>query len=278
MEASPVFQQAAVVDVDMKEGCKEEPSLMLSLPLDSTARVEGQMADEVVKGPEPAIGHQLAEVGQQSGKNVQCLASPVKITGPSTGPAFRRKQSKVWSYFEKRDQGSSVECTVCGEVQRYAGNTTNMSRHIVKRHSGKQSGLLAPDEGMAESPAAAKERKLSKRKSFSRSLVWRFFTRVAGEKKVQCQLCMEHYAYCHNTTNLHLHLKSKHSDVLKADLDCEAPDPGVEYIVNEEGDVTDSMVSVEICPVGDSSQLEGTVFVVSDDGQSVERSESVLTA
>lgn len=124
-----------------------------------------------------------------------------KHLGGSLGPQYRKRQSKVWTFFEKSAKGDHVVCNSCGEVQRFMSNTTNMIRHIKRAHSG-QSNISPLPVG----------RQL-RRKAVPRSAVWAYFSRVPGEPRVQCGICKEIYSYSGNTTNLRFHLKTKHPDI-----------------------------------------------------------------
>ena len=128
-----------------------------------------------------------------------------KYSGGGAGPQYRKKQSKVWAFFEKSVGGDHVVCNKCGEVQRFMSNTTNMIRHIKKVHSG---------QGGAGVPAAwtAPGSRQLRRRAAPRSAVWEHFSRVAGEARVQCGLCREYYTYSGNTTNLRFHLKTRHPE------------------------------------------------------------------
>merc|ERR1711874_6829 len=116
-----------------------------------------------------------------------------------------------------------------------------------------------------------------KRKSSSRSAVWKYFTRDPISKKVQCKLCMEHYAYCNNTTNLHLHLKTKHVEAeenLPMILPSEGEEAAVEYFLDT-GESSD-LVNVEICGEVDGqadtdSDTTTAVYVVEVEGKNVTR-------
>ena len=131
--------------------------------------------------------------------------SPSKIFS-ATGPQYRKKQSKVWTYFEKSSDGSTVICNCCGEVQRFMSNTTNMIRHIEKVHSNKEKSNPSHSQPV-------RRIKQLRRRVCQRSPVWNYFHRIAHLNKVQCKLCLENYSYSGNTTNLRFHMRTRHADV-----------------------------------------------------------------
>lgn len=46
-----------------------------------------------------------------------------------------RKRSTVWLYFDHIHQNpSKVKCQVCGETVQHSGNTSNMLKHLKKKH------------------------------------------------------------------------------------------------------------------------------------------------
>jgi len=208
--------------------------------------------------------------------------SPGKVSGPATGPAFRKKQSRVWSYFEKINSGQDVECTVCGETQRYIGNTTNMTRHIEKRHLTVQDDrtvVAAQCSRSIDQEEQERKRFKDKRKSTSRSVVWQYFSRdcQASPKKVKCKLCQESYAFCNNTTNLHLHLKTKHPEVsenmrnmrMMMPVEYEQEEEAVEYEQQEEA------VEYYLEASDDATHVAGGQLVNVQTGQLVETSRFV---
>jgi len=215
--------------------------------------------------------------------------SPGKVSGPATGPAFRKKQSRVWSYFEKINNGQDVECTVCGDTQRYIGNTTNMTRHIERKHlvSQEERGGVATST-CKEQEDQEKKKFRDKRKSANRSVVWQYFSRdsAISPKKVKCKLCHESYAFCNNTTNLHLHLKTKHADVAENIKNVSVNIPGV-YEQQEEAVEYEQQEAVEYesqeaveyyLEASQAGQVSGGKLVNVQTGQLVETSSGHVAA
>lgn len=44
------------------------------------------------------------------------------------------KTSTVWEIFKKTDDKQSVTCMICKKTFKFAGNTTNMKRHLRAKH------------------------------------------------------------------------------------------------------------------------------------------------
>jgi len=152
-----------------------------------------------------------------------CLVQPYR------GPQWRKKQSKVWDYFVKTESGSTVVCSVCGLQIKYSSNTTTMARHIKKLHQKEERRHPEMVEGPlpAHSLSNAAETTLTDghikqnsnrdigggtRNMMLRSPVWTFFTRLGPE--VQCNICGQTLLFSHNTSNLRLHLRTKHKQNL----------------------------------------------------------------
>lgn len=154
--------------------------------------------------------------------------------GRGGGPQYRKKQSKVWAYFEKSQSGEQVVCKKCGEVQRFMSNTTNMIRHIKKAHSG---------QGGAEGKTHPSGPQL-RRRAVPRSHVWAHFTKT-GEAKVQCGLCKELYSYSGNTSNLRFHLKTRHPELANKEAEANI---GPEDNQGPQGvhEVVEEVVGVEV--------------------------------
>ena len=59
----------------------------------------------------------------------------------TSGMRKKKKQSKVWMYFQKiknSDGGDCVKCTECGKtVKTKTGNTTNLLSHLKTKHPSK---------------------------------------------------------------------------------------------------------------------------------------------
>ena len=195
--------------------------------------------------------------------------SPAKIFSAS-GPQYRKKQSKVWTHFEKSSDGAHVICNSCGEVQRFMSNTTNMIRHIQKVHSNKaKSDYNEPTRRM----------KQLRRKVCQRSPVWSYFHRLADLNKVQCKLCLENYSYSGHTTNLRFHMRTRHPEVYsgiddeqainkgrkvleKADvhMECLLKSVNIDLVIDEPHDKKSETISVEVCNL-ESGDLGGPMYV-----------------
>jgi len=195
--------------------------------------------------------------------------SPAKIFSAS-GPQYRKKQSKVWTHFEKSSDGAHVICNSCGEVQRFMSNTTNMIRHIQKVHSNKaKSDYNEPTRRM----------KQLRRKVCQRSPVWSYFHRLAHLNKVQCKLCLENYSYSGNTTNLRFHMRTRHPEVYsnideeqainkgrkvleKAGvvMECPLKSVNIDLVIDEPHDKKSETISVEVCNL-ESGDLGGPMYV-----------------
>ena len=253
-----------------------EPPLLPVLEQPGQEEVGGQ-------GGEDGQGGEANQKGGQAGQGGEAGQDNKYLAG-GAGPQYRKKQSKVWAFFEKSVGGDHVVCNKCGEVQRFMSNTTNMIRHIKKAHSGK---------GGAGTPAAwtaAGSRQL-RRRAAPRSAVWQHFSRVAGEARVQCRLCREYYTYSGNTTNLRFHLKTQHpdtqcavveggegmvvggkvterlGDVAVEEVVEEVVEDEVEEVVTEEPEVESvddredgERLSVEVCGLGEEG-LGAAVYV-----------------
>lgn len=170
-----------------------------------------------------------------------------------TGPQYRKKQSKVWTYFEKSSDGSKVVCNYCGEVQRFMSNTTNMIRHIEKVHSNK---------GKKDSSQPIRRIKQLRRKVCQRSPVWKYFHRIAHLNKVQCKLCLENYSFSGNTTNLRFHMRTRHADIydkIDEELAKDNDEKKTEEINDNEVKGAET-ISVEVCNL-ESGDLGGPVYV-----------------
>lgn len=46
----------------------------------------------------------------------------------------RSKESHVWQYFHKEDDGVHYKCTKCLKKLKKCGNTTNLSEHLIRKH------------------------------------------------------------------------------------------------------------------------------------------------
>ena len=186
--------------------------------------------------------------------------------GGGGGPQYRKKQSKVWEFFEKSAAGDQVVCR-CGEVQRFMSNTTNMIRHIKKVHSGGKEVKVTLSSITANKPTTSIQ---LRRRAVTRSSVWSHFRKVA-DTRVQCDVCKELYSYSGNTTNLRFHLKTRHPEVVLSSKveevevvteDVEVADEvvRVEQVVEEVGDLGES-ISVEVCTLPEEPALGSSVYV-----------------
>ena len=195
--------------------------------------------------------------------------SPSKIFSAS-GPQYRKKQSKVWTHFEKSSDGAHVICNSCGEVQRFMSNTTNMIRHIEKVHSNK---------AKSEYNEPSRRVKQLRRKVCQRSPVWSFFHRMSDLPKVQCKLCLENYTYSGNTTNLRFHMRTRHPEEYKSiedeqqttkekkksdkdnvDIDLSLKKLNADLVIGGQCETKTETISVEVCNL-ESGDLGGPVYV-----------------
>ena len=180
----------------------------------------------------------------------------------SGGPQYRKKQSKVWEFFEKSAAGDRVVCK-CGEVQRFMSNTTNMIRHIKKAHPGGNVPRMLP----LDTPSTSIQ---LRRRAVTRSEVWSHFSKV-GDTRVQCAVCKEFYTYSGNTTNLRFHLKTRHPEVVLSKMEDVVVTEEVVQVAEEVvsvGQVVEEVVgglgesiSVEVCGLPDQSGLGSSVYV-----------------
>ena len=186
--------------------------------------------------------------------------------GGGGGPQYRKKQSKVWEFFEKSAGGDQVVCR-CGEVQRFMSNTTNMIRHIKKVHSGGKEVKVTLSSITGNKPTTSIQ---LRRRAVTRSSVWSHFRKVA-DTRVQCDVCKELYSYSGNTTNLRFHLKTRHPEVVLSSKveevevvteDVEVADEvvRVEQVVEEVGNLGES-ISVEVCTLPEEPALGSSVYV-----------------
>ena len=195
--------------------------------------------------------------------------------GGGGGPQYRKKQSKVWEFFEKSAAGDQVVCR-CGEVQRFMSNTTNMIRHIKKVHSGGKEVKVTLSSITANKPTTSIQ---LRRRAVTRSSVWSHFRKVA-DTRVQCDVCKELYSYSGNTTNLRFHLKTRHPEVVLSSKveevevvteDVEVADEvvRVEQVVEEVGDLGES-ISVEVCTLPEEPALGSSVYVAATPSSYIE--------
>ncbi len=49
----------------------------------------------------------------------------------------KRKRSAVWSNFDKDEEGVDPACTICGEVVKSSGNTSNLLKHLKVNHKAE---------------------------------------------------------------------------------------------------------------------------------------------
>ena len=195
--------------------------------------------------------------------------------GGGGGPQYRKKQSKVWEFFEKSAGGDQVVCR-CGEVQRFMSNTTNMIRHIKKVHSGGKEVKVTLSSITANKPTTSIQ---LRRRAVTRSSVWSHFRKVA-DTRVQCDVCKELYSYSGNTTNLRFHLKTRHPEVVLSSKveevevvteDVEVADEvvRVEQVVEEVGNLGES-ISVEVCTLPEEPALGSSVYVAATPSSYIE--------
>ena len=197
------------------------------------------------------------------------LEAGSRQVGSGGGPQYRKKQSKVWEFFEKSAAGDRVVCR-CGEVQRFMSNTTNMIRHIKKVHSGGGNDVTVTRNSMAlDTPSTSIQ---LRRRAVTRSEVWSHFSKV-GETRVQCSVCKELYSYSGNTTNLRFHLKTRHPEVVLSKVEeVEVLTEEVVQVAEEEvvsvGQVVEEVVgglgesiSVEVCGLAEEAGLGSSVYV-----------------
>ena len=195
--------------------------------------------------------------------------------GGGGGPQYRKKQSKVWEFFEKSAAGDQVVCR-CGEVQRFMSNTTNMIRHIKKVHSGGKEVKVTLSSITANKPTTSIQ---LRRRAVTRSSVWSHFRKVA-DTRVQCDVCKELYSYSGNTTNLRFHLKTRHPEVVLSSKveevevvteDVEVADEvvRVEQVVEEVGNLGES-ISVEVCTLPEEPALGSSVYVAATPSSYIE--------
>ena len=195
--------------------------------------------------------------------------------GGGGGPQYRKKQSKVWEFFEKSAGGDQVVCR-CGEVQRFMSNTTNMIRHIKKVHSGGKEVKVTLSSITGNKPTTSIQ---LRRRAVTRSSVWSHFRKVA-DTRVQCDVCKELYSYSGNTTNLRFHLKTRHPEVVLSSKveevevvteDVEVADEvvRVEQVVEEVGNLGES-ISVEVCTLPEEPALGSSVYVAATPSSYIE--------
>ena len=196
-------------------------------------------------------------------------------SGGGGGPQYRKKQSKVWEFFEKSAAGDQVVCR-CGEVQRFMSNTTNMIRHIKKVHSGGKEVKVTLSSITANKPTTSIQ---LRRRAVTRSSVWSHFRKVA-DTRVQCDVCKELYSYSGNTTNLRFHLKTRHPEVVLSskveevevvteDLEVADEVVRVEQVVEEVGNLGES-ISVEVCTLPEEPALGSSVYVAATPSSYIE--------
>lgn len=197
--------------------------------------------------------------------------------GSGGGPQYRKKQSKVWEFFEKSAAGDRVVCR-CGEVQRFMSNTTNMIRHIKKVHSGGGNDVTVTHNPNTLDPQSTSLQ--LRRRAVTRSEVWSHFSKV-GETRVQCAVCKELYSYSGNTTNLRFHLKTRHPDVTlskveEVDVVAEEVVQVAEEVVSV-GQVVEEVVgglgesiSVEVCGLAEEAGLGSSVYVAATPASYIE--------
>ena len=195
--------------------------------------------------------------------------------GGGGGPQYRKKQSKVWEFFEKSAGGDQVVCRG-GEVQRFMSNTTNMIRHIKKVHSGGKEVKVTLSSIPGNKPTTSIQ---LRRRAVTRSSVWSHFRKVA-DTRVQCDVCKELYSFSGNTTNLRFHLKTRHPEVVLSSKveevevvteDVEVADEvvRVEQVVEEVGNLGES-ISVEVCTLPEEPALGSSVYVAATPSSYIE--------
>ena len=207
------------------------------------------------------------------------LETGCRQVGSGGGPQYRKKQSKVWEFFEKSAAGDRVVCR-CGEVQRFMSNTTNMIRHIKKVHSGGGNDVTVTRNTITSLESGPNTSIQLRRRAVTRSEVWSHFSKV-GETRVQCAVCKELYSYSGNTTNLRFHLKTRHPEVVLSKV--EEVDVVTEEVVEvaEEvvsvGQVVEEVVgglgesiSVEVCGLAEEAGLGSSVYVAATPASYIE--------
>ncbi|KAK4328281.1 hypothetical protein Pmani_001306 [Petrolisthes manimaculis] len=69
-----------------------------------------------------------------------------------------RKRSTVWLYFDHIDQNpSKVKCQACGETVQHSGNTSNMLKHLKKKHPVESAEIEAKRKEDATASTSAYE-------------------------------------------------------------------------------------------------------------------------
>ena len=68
-----------------------------------------------------------------------------------------KKQSDVWSYFEKVEDGRKAKCSLCSKMLTFCGGTTHLWEHLTSKHPFQYE---AKRNSKATRPFQAQQRKL----------------------------------------------------------------------------------------------------------------------
>ncbi|KAM3624975.1 uncharacterized protein V6R79_004724 [Siganus canaliculatus] len=155
----------------------------------------------------------------------------------------RRLRSLIWRYFDDLASLDAARCRICKQkLQCCEGkSTSNLNRHLSVKHPEVFSQLVAdrqnpatcdsawdsginggtfihsdgtteqtPVEMALEDEEGSDEHPLRRQ----RSLIWNYFIRLDGLDAVRCRICMKEMNHsCHSTSNMRLHMSTKHPDV-----------------------------------------------------------------
>lgn len=211
---------------------------------------------------------------------------------------YTRHRSLVWNSFRKIDD-RSAQCLVCNVILKFSGSTSNLRKHMRGQHgsasnnkrpskpvkvkksrydsdenlsavAGLASATSDDDDDAAERKrffVGVKRNAVSKsppnsRTPMKRSTIWEHFIKSAPGY-AQCMHCSEEFSYKGgSTSNLHKHMRAKHSDVLIAkaegadDTRGLLTDMTVEVVTN--GNEADKHLAVDMHVVS-NVQMETTV-------------------
>ncbi|XP_063736973.1 zinc finger BED domain-containing protein isoform X2 [Eleginops maclovinus] len=112
---------------------------------DSIPSVNGAAIKSILEGAEAARVEQITHEEESNDR-------PVKRTQK------RNKRSLIWRHYDETDSSTSARCRICSKLQSFeGGSTSNLHRHISKRHPGVFSQLLADRQHSSQSSNAYKD-------------------------------------------------------------------------------------------------------------------------
>uniref|UniRef100_A0AAY4BX16 BED-type domain-containing protein n=1 Tax=Denticeps clupeoides TaxID=299321 RepID=A0AAY4BX16_9TELE len=106
-------------------------------PLESDTEMDGAI-EGILRA---AAGDEAVTEGQHAERLPQEEEEEEEEGGRVAAPTTSRKWSAVWAHYEKVEQQQRARCLLCGDKLQYHSSTSNLLRHLLKRHPTQHAQL-----------------------------------------------------------------------------------------------------------------------------------------